>query len=161
MLGPPPEVEGPRERRLPAQYREEPDLPVGPPIAEVEEDLQDAEMAEIAFTFAATAHSNPSEPQTFREAMQSPEAKFWTQAIQKEIQSLEDMGTFKTVDTLPTDRALQSTPRREGLLANAWNRLRRDVCTCRKAHFNSHHVCSCSSSQTPFSPSRCQHCLPK
>jgi len=104
MLGPPPEVEGHRERRLPARYREEPDLPVGPPIAEVEEDLQDAEMAEIAFTFAAAAHSNPSEPQTFREAMQSPEAKFWTQAIQKEIQSLEDMGTFETVNTLPTGR---------------------------------------------------------
>jgi hypothetical protein len=102
MLGLLPEVDGPQECQLPAQYREEPNLPVGPPIAEVEEDLQDAEMAEIAFTFAAAAHLNPSEPQTFHKAMESPKAKFWTQAIQKGIQSLEDMGTFKTIDTLPT-----------------------------------------------------------
>jgi len=48
---PPPEVEGLRERRLPLDI-EKSHLPVGPTIAEVEEDLQDAEMAEIAYTFA-------------------------------------------------------------------------------------------------------------
>ena len=34
--------------------------------------------------------------------MQSSEVKFWTQAIQKEIQSLEDISTFETIDILPT-----------------------------------------------------------
>ena len=114
MLGPVPNIEGPRERRLPARYRQEPDPPVDPPLAappiaemEINEGILDAELAglsEVALAFAASTSSGSFEPQTFREAMNSPDADLWTAAIDKELKSLREMGTFEVVDELPSGR---------------------------------------------------------
>jgi Reverse transcriptase (RNA-dependent DNA polymerase) len=109
MLGPPPDITGPRERHLPTRFRQEaklPDPPMAAPIPEVagEEAPQDAEVAaftEIIFTFAAAADSSSLEPKTLQEALQSPEAREWTAAIEKELESLVNMGTFEAVDGLP------------------------------------------------------------
>ena len=38
------------------------------------------------------------------EALDSPDAEQWKQAIEKEVQALEDMGTFTVIDDLPKER---------------------------------------------------------
>ena len=38
------------------------------------------------------------------EALDSPDAEQWKQAIEKEVQALQDMGTFTVIDDLPKGR---------------------------------------------------------
>jgi hypothetical protein len=75
MLGPPPEIDGPRLRCLPTRYVQlpdlpdpQPDLPDPDPIGEGAnpEDLEDPELAAIAFAFAASVGStSSSDPLTY------------------------------------------------------------------------------------------------
>jgi hypothetical protein len=52
---------------------------------------------------AAIDTGTPSDPVTLAEAQASPEWPQWEEAIQAELQSLEDTGT-RTVEDLPADR---------------------------------------------------------
>ena len=101
LLGDPPIIEGPRPRHLPERYRV--DSP--PPEAEVllnDGDADDDALAQIAFVFAASATSTGyTDPMMLSEAMDSPDADSWRQAIEVEVKSLQAMGTFVIVEKLP------------------------------------------------------------
>lgn len=105
----PPEPLGPRERRLPARYIQEEDQPPVHPPAEanqeaLDEDVDDA-FVEVAFSFAASAHSPAiTDPRTLQEALDGPDAQEWSDATEKELNSLLNMGTFKFIDSLPSGR---------------------------------------------------------
>ena len=60
-------------------------------------------MAEIAFALAASSANYPgyTDPLTLKEAMDSPNANMWREAINTQVKSVEDMGIFKIVDELP------------------------------------------------------------
>ena len=65
-------------------------------------DADDDALAQIAFVFAASATSTGyTDPMTLSEAMDSPDADSWQQAIEVEVESLQAMGTFVIVEKLP------------------------------------------------------------
>ena len=65
-------------------------------------DADDDALAQIAFVFAASATSTGyTDPMTLSEAMDSPDADLWQQAIEVEVKSLQGMGTFVIVEKLP------------------------------------------------------------
>ena len=68
-------------------------------------------MAEIALAFAASSANSAGymEPTMLREALDSPDAEQWKQAIEKEVQSLQDMGTYTVIDDLPKGRKAVSS----------------------------------------------------
>jgi len=114
LLGDPPIIDGPRIRRPPQRYVQEP-LPPIPDVPDVSpaEDLDADEeaMAEIALAFAASSANSAGymEPTMLREVLDSPDAEQWKQAIEKEVQSLEDMGTYTVIDELPKGRKAVSS----------------------------------------------------
>lgn len=72
----------------------------------MDDDLLDSELPMKKGRHAMLAHlttSGPIEPQSYAEAMRSPQALLWTKAIQAELQSLKDNATWKIVE-LPKDR---------------------------------------------------------
>jgi hypothetical protein len=75
-------------------------------VIEEEPHIGEAAMAEIAFALAASSATSPgyTDPLTLKEAMDSPDANMWREAIDTEVKSLEDMGTFEIVDELPDNR---------------------------------------------------------
>ena len=114
LLGDPPIIDGLRDRRLPQRYVQEPIPPVldvldVPPAEDL--DADEEAMAEIALAFAASSANSAGymEPTTLREALDSPDAEQWKQAIEKEVQSLEDMGTYTVIDELPKGRKAVSS----------------------------------------------------
>ena len=114
LLGAPPVIDGPRPRRLPQRYIQEPPPPV-PDVPDVppaeDPDADEEALAEIALAFAASSASSAGykEPTTLREALDSPDAEQWKQAIEKEVQALQDMGTFTVIDDLPKERKAVSS----------------------------------------------------
>jgi len=112
LLGDPPIIEGPRFRRLPQRYIQEP-LPPVPniPLAPEDLDADEEAMAEIAHAFAASSANSTGymEPTSLCEALDSPDAEQWKQAIEKEVQSLRDMDTFRVIDELPKGRKAVSS----------------------------------------------------
>jgi transposase InsO family protein len=114
LLGTPPVIDGPRPRRLPQRYVQEP-LPPVPNVPDVppaeDPDADEEALAEIALAFAASSANSAGykEPATLREALDSPDAEQWKQAIEKEVQALEDMGTFTVIDDLPKGRKAVSS----------------------------------------------------
>ena len=68
-------------------------------------------MAEIALAFAASSTNSAgyTEPTTLRAVLDSPDAKKWRQAVEKEVQALQDMGTFTVIDDLPKGRKAVSS----------------------------------------------------
>jgi hypothetical protein len=74
---------------------------------ELDTDLSDAVMGEIAYALAAAAAAGEAEadPRTLREAEQSSKWPAWQAAIEKEHDALFNMGTFgETVHRLPPGR---------------------------------------------------------
>lgn len=106
LLGPVPEVDGPRARRLPARFREEPDIPPDPPQPPEAAPGDRPDVAEgVAMAFVATVHAQgASEPRTLQEALRGPDSASWLKAVDKELKSLIDMGTFEFIDNLPKGR---------------------------------------------------------
>ena len=61
----------------------------------------------MAFVFAASATSTGyTDPMTLAEAMDSPDADSWQQAIEVEVESLQAMGTFVILEKLPPGQKL-------------------------------------------------------
>ena len=55
--------------------------------------------------FVATVHAQgASEPRTLQEALRGPDSVSWLKAVDKELKSLIDMGTFEFIDNLPKGR---------------------------------------------------------
>jgi hypothetical protein len=61
-----------------------------------------------ALNHAFVASSEPSEPKTFREAMQRPNADLWYQAAVKEMEAHIENGTWELVKLLPGRKAIGS-----------------------------------------------------
>ena len=74
-----------------------PDVPLAEDL-----DADEEALTEIALAFAASSASSAGykEPTTLCEVLDSPDAKQWKQAIKKEVQALQDMGTFTVIDDL-------------------------------------------------------------
>ena len=70
-----------------------------------EDDAEEAAFAEIAHALAATAMSSGTynDPLSYREAMSRTDAQVWREAIDTELNALNDMGTF-TLCNLPPGR---------------------------------------------------------
>jgi hypothetical protein len=77
-------------------------------LEDLEEDDDDGEEAEtipaaLAYAFTAAAHSlGISEPRTISEALKGAQCTEWKEAIDKELNSLWNMGTFVIVENLPS-----------------------------------------------------------
>ena len=90
---------------MPAQYIQD-ETPVQvapPPIIPVPELGEEEALEDIAMAFIASSNSSGSsqDPQTYCEAMKQPDASLWKDTIQNELNSLENMGTFKDCHSLP------------------------------------------------------------
>ena len=112
LLGEPPIIDGPCTRRMPERYRQDSPPPVpNAPANEEEPQINEEAMAEIAFALAASSATSPgyTDPLTLKEALDSPDANMWRKAIESELKSLEDMGTFEVVDELPDNRKAVSS----------------------------------------------------
>lgn len=63
----------------------------------------------MAFAFSAAAQaSSYNEPQTYREAMNTPDAHKWEKATEAEIKSLIDNETFEECKLPPDQKAINS-----------------------------------------------------
>ena len=105
----PPVIDGPRPCHLPQRYIQEPPPPVPdvPDVPPAENPDADKEaLAEIALAFAVSSASSAGykEPTMLCEVLDSPDAEQWKQAIKKEVQALQDIGTFTVIDDLPKGR---------------------------------------------------------
>jgi len=80
------------------------------PLAE-DPDADEEALAEIALAFSASSASSAGykEPATLHEALDSPDAEQWKQAVKKEVKALQDMGTFTVIDDLPKERKAVSS----------------------------------------------------
>jgi len=80
------------------------------PLAE-DPDADEEALAEIALAFAASSASSAGykKPATLHEALDSPDAEQWKQAVEKEVKALQDMGTFTVIDDLPKGRKAVSS----------------------------------------------------
>lgn len=74
-------------------------LAAEPPTAHITEDYSDTI---VDITLAAIA-DNPTEPRTFRQAMNSLDSEYWNVAMDKEIESMHDQKVWSVVPT-PTNR---------------------------------------------------------
>lgn len=57
---------------------------------------------------AATNLTPAGDPTTYEHAIKTPEARYWQQAMEKEIGSLEDNGTWELVDLPPGRKAIKN-----------------------------------------------------
>ncbi|KAF9059144.1 hypothetical protein BDP27DRAFT_1431765 [Rhodocollybia butyracea] len=80
--------------QIPACFCEEPDIAPDPPEAAPGNRPDVAEG--VAMAFMATVHAQgSSEPRTHQEALHGPNLASWLKAVDTELKSLIDMGTFE------------------------------------------------------------------
>jgi Reverse transcriptase (RNA-dependent DNA polymerase) len=100
LLGNPPEIQGPRPRRLPARYKQDNQT------AESPDDEESSALAEIAYMVVAAMSTSgaQSDPRTYDEAMSRDDAHLWIEAIRRELNTLERTGMYETLESLPLGR---------------------------------------------------------
>jgi hypothetical protein len=110
-VGVPTSGDGPRTAQPSSSRYPDPPPPAPPPAPPILDDLEDdndsdgeeAEMvpAALAYAFTAAAHSlGISESHSVSKALKGAQSLEWKEAIDKELNSLWNMGTFTIVDAL-------------------------------------------------------------
>ena len=82
----------------------------------IPEELGEMPSPHFSFAFALQAHVakgsiSTADPKSYKQAMARPDAKAWREAIDKEMNSLRDMGTLKIVSMQEFAQSKRTNPK--------------------------------------------------